>query len=238
MQFILDDTVTIGSILNALRQEGVKTSDVAKAIDGISEKPLRRALNLAGYDFQNKAPKGWHYIGSGEEPTEKSIFDYVKSSSSIVKRDTLRSKTGSRTVHTEFTRSNTDTTEDEFISSNMGMNEYEMKFTRGNKEVAATTSEFTPNSPAIHSPFTQNQTQMILEMLNEWQQKKHEEQNGEVEKTSLYERIKSLPVNDKTRKTIVIDILIGKRLDDFCAYEKVNKSDVMHLALMNFLNKY
>lgn len=200
MEIIIDEAATIGNILNVLRQVDVKTSDVAKAIDGISEETLRRALNLAGYEFQNITPKGWYYIGSGEEPTEESIFDYVQ-------HLPYRAKIGSRTVPTEFTRNKI--------------------------EVNATVP-----GAVIHSQFTQNETQMLLEMLHEWQQKKQAEQNGGLEEISLYERIKSLPGNAKIRKTIVIDELIGKRLDDFCAKEKVNKSDVMYLALMDFLNKY
>jgi predicted transcriptional regulator len=47
-----------------------------------------------------------------------------------------------------------------------------------------------------------------------------------------------LPQNDKTRKRIVIDRVIDKRLDEFCEAERINKSDVLHLALADFLEKY
>lgn len=112
---MIDEMVTIGSILNALK-EGHKAEEVAKAIDGISQKPLLKALRDAGYVYSNKAPKGWRYVGEGEEPTEKSVFDYVKRSSPGVIRSNTRVKrsntdvnsgnadVNSPVVHTQFTR--------------------------------------------------------------------------------------------------------------------------------------
>ena len=85
MNFNIDEKSTIGSILDALKVEGVKTGDVAKVIKGISEKPLRNALKQAGYEFQNKVPKGWYFIGEGEQPLNHSIFDYVKQGNTKVK---------------------------------------------------------------------------------------------------------------------------------------------------------
>ncbi|WP_028394040.1 hypothetical protein [Bacillus cihuensis] len=187
----VDQKASIRSILDVLAQEGVKTGDVAKQIPGISEKPFRNALKEAGYEFRNTGKKGWFFIGEGEEPLDKSIFDYVKSSSPK--------------VHTPFTRSN-------------------QKFAESNKE-------FTNHSPIVHEQFTQDEIHMIKEMLKSWQ---------EVTPTtpSLYDRVKQLPQSDKTRKTIVIDRVIGKRLDEFCEAERINKSDVLHLALADFLEKY
>ena len=76
---------------------------------------------------------------------------------------------------------------------------------------------------------------MIMEMLYEWQQKKVAKQNEEIEASDqIYERIKQLPKGGKTRKTIVIDKSIGERLDEYCEVERVNKSDVIHLALLDF----
>jgi hypothetical protein len=47
----------------------------------------------------------------------------------------------------------------------------------------------------------------------------------------LHDRIKWIPQDAKTRKTVVIEKSIGERLDSFCKAERVNKSDVLHLAL-------
>lgn len=191
----VDQKASIRSILEALAQEGVKTGDVAKQIPGISEKPFRNALKEAGYEFRNSGQKGWFFIGEGEEPLDKSIFDYVKSSS-------LK-------VHTPFIQSN-------------------KKFTESNKK-------FIYHSPTVHEQFTQDEIHMIKEMIKSWKEVASTTQSDEL---SLYDRIKQLPQSDKTRKTIVIDRIIGKRLDKFCETERINKSDVFHLALTDFLEKY
>lgn len=211
MSFKIDDAATLGSILNALKMEGVKTGDIAKVIDGISEKPLRRALKEAGYVFQNKAPKGWIYIGEGEEPLNHSVFDYVKRNSPA--------------VHTQFTHSNTE------VTSTI---EGEQVFTQDHTRI--TKGETNVNSPVIHPQFTQDETRMILEMLQEWKQQKQLEitsNNNE----PVHERIKVLSGGDKVRKTIVIDKTIGDRLDEYCKSEKLNKSDIIHLALIDFFHK-
>lgn len=168
MHIELENKPTIGNILAALRTEGVKTGDVAKQIEGISEKPLRTALKTAGYVFSNKAPKGWHYIGKEEEPLHNLIFDYVK-----------------------------------------------------------------PSNPK----FTRDEVVDLMTMLQEWRMQQTIPEIQKNDAPSIHERIKHLPQDEKTRKTIVIDKAIGERLDMYCKKERVNKSDILHLALMDFLDK-
>ena len=205
MSVKIDKNATIGSILNAIR-EGNKAEDVAKEIDGISQKPLLKALKEAGYAYSNKAPKGWHYIGEGTEPKEKSIFDYVYNSTGV-KRDSSKVNNSSHEV----------------IESNTRVKEDNANITR--------------ISPVVHPQFTQDELIDLVEMLQEWRLKKATEHLGIVqEPKEVHARIKILPQGDKTRKTIVIDKGIGERLDNYCKAERVNKSDVLHLALMDFLD--
>lgn len=192
MNFQVDENVTIGSILKAIRA-GNKAEHIAKAIDGISQKPFLQALKDAGYEYSNKAPKGWHYVGEGAEPLETSIFDYVK-------RGNIKVKSSSPKV----------------ISSN---------------------TEVTTVSSIAHPQFTRDEVTDLMDMLQEWRMNKAAEQMGIKEPKAVHERIKELPQGDKTRKTVVIDKGIGERLDKYCQAEKVNKSDILHLALMDFLDK-
>lgn len=90
-----------------------------------------------------------------------------------------------------------------------------------------------PSSPVVHAQFTGDEVSMIKKMLKEWQAPKVFEIN-----TGVHDRIKQIPQADKIRKTIVIDRAIGKRLDDYCKAERINKSDVLYLALQDFLDKY
>lgn len=193
----IDEQASIKSILEAMA-EGNKAEAIAKEIEGISQKPFLNALREAGYNYSNKAPKGWHYEGEGVEPLDKSIFDYVK-------RSSLPKKSNSPALHKEFTPSNT--------------------------EVIPSHNEVTVNSPMVHSQFTDDEVSMIKEMLNSWKE-------AVPVSESVHDRIKYLPQGIKTRKTIVINESIGKRLDNFCGLEKVNKSDVLNLALIDFLEKY
>lgn len=194
MNFQVESQPTIGNILEALRTDGIKTSDIAKMIEGISEKPLRNALKAAGYVFSNKAPKGWHYVAGGIEPLDKSIFDYVNPSNPKVKSG-----------NTLITRSNTDITE---------------------------------ISPIVHPQFTRDEVVDLMAMLQDWRMKNELTQvETATEHIPIHERIKALPQGDKTRKTIVIDQAIGERLDAYCKAERVNKSDILHLAIMDFLGK-
>lgn len=198
---ILDEQASIKSILEAMAA-GNKAEDIAKEIEGISQKPFLHALKDAGYKYSNKVPKGWHYVGEGVEPLDKSIFDFH------VTRSSLPKKSNSRVVHDEFTPSNTD--------------------------VIPNSNEITVNSPIFHSQFTSDEVSMIKDMLKSWKDAVPVVEVGE----SVHDRIKHLPQGNKTRKTIVIDENIGKRLDNFCGVERVNKSDVLNLALIDFLEKY
>ena len=201
----IDEKATLNSILTALRA-GNKAENIAKSIEGISQKPFLKALKMAGYEYSNKAPKGWRYTGEDPEPLDKSIFDYVNFNSTKV-------NSSSPIIHQEITQSNTD--------------------------VNSSNQDITSQSPVIHPQFTQNEVSMLMEMLFEWQQQKNIIEPSEKIKVpqQVHERIKGLPQSDKTRKTIVIDKRIGDRLDTYCKSERVNKSDILHLAIMDFLNK-
>ncbi|MBO0603527.1 hypothetical protein I2483_17820 [Sporosarcina sp. E16_3] len=181
----IDETATVRSILNALKNSNV--SDVAKQIDGISKDPLASALNAAGYKYSSATPRGWAFVGDSDEPLDKSIFDFVKSKSSAKKP---HSQPVPKTVTTD--------------------------------------------SHVILGQFTENEIRVIKEMLQSWQESASA---SEIEPT-LHDRIKQLPQEEKTRKTIVIDQSIGERFDVFCEAERLNKSDILHLALADFMDKF
>jgi len=180
-----NEIATVGSILTALKDSNI--SDVAKQIDGISKDPLSSALNAAGYKYRSATPRGWAFVGDGDEPLDKSIFDFVKPKS-------LAKKSHSQPV----------------------------------------TEVVTTDSHAIHGQFTKDEVLAIKEML-----KSRQESAPAVEmEPTLHERIKQLPREEMTRKTIVIDQNIGNRFDVFCEAERLNKSDILQLALADFMDKF
>ena len=180
-----NESTTVRNILTALKDSNI--SDVAKQIDGISKDPLSSALNAAGYKYRSLSPRGWAFIGDGDEPLDKSIFDFVKPKSSV-------KKSHSQPV----------------------------------------TKVITTDPHAIHGQFTEDEVLAIKEMLKSWQESAP---TIEMEPT-LHERIKQLPREEMTRKTIVIDQNIGDRFDIFCETERLNKSDILQLALADFMDKF
>lgn len=78
--------------------------------------------------------------------------------------------------------------------------------------------------------FTDEEIQEIRLML--------EERRNNQTVSALHDRIKQINQDEKTRKTIVLDKQLGERLDKFCKSERVNKSDVLHLAITDFLERY
>ena len=90
------------------------------------------------------------------------------------------------------------------------------------------------DSHNIHGQFTEDEILAIKEMLKSWQESAPA---VEMEPT-LHERIKQLPRDETTRKTIVIDQSIGDRFDVFCEAERLNKSDILQLTLADFMDKF
>ncbi|OXB95169.1 MULTISPECIES: hypothetical protein [Bacillus] len=203
-----DEKLTIQYILERLKN-GEKISVIAKNIDGISEKRLRQALKDAGYFFKNTGDKGWHFEGNGEEPKDKNIFDYVKKTSP------------------QKTKSNTNVNK-----SNINVNTSNTNTKESNPKV--NTSNMNANISNLS--FTQEEIAELKSIIKE--RKTRELKPNETPNQPLYERIKEIKPNKKTRKTIVIDTILGKQLDDFCNGERVKKSDIIHLALTDFLAKY
>jgi len=121
----------IGEILEAIKTE--KIADLAKRIEGISEKPLRTALKKAGYEFSNAEPKGWHFTGTGEEPLEKSIFEYhTKAAAKSRQTETQKSnnKENNKTKKTEnhdTINSNKQESRETIITENHPTNQLENK---------------------------------------------------------------------------------------------------------------
>jgi len=69
----------ISELLDSLKL-GKSVATIAKSLEGVGEKRLRKALKDAGYEFNNSGVKGWFYVGEGEQPLSSSIFDFVDKS--------------------------------------------------------------------------------------------------------------------------------------------------------------
>lgn len=94
------------------------------------------------------------------------------------------------------------------------------------------------NSPKSNikgeSEFTSEQILALKEIANQF----INEQAEETHRERLHKRIIKLPNEDMTRKTVVINKAVGDRLDVFASKTKFNKSDILSLALADFLDRY
>lgn len=85
--------------------------------------------------------------------------------------------------------------------------------------------------------FTQNEIQGLKEMLAHWRQAAWTTSSEEQDLIARIKQIKNSQ-NPKVRKTIVIDEEIGRVLDDYAERKRVNKSDLLHLAILELVEKY
>lgn len=102
----------------------------------------------------------------------------------------------------------------------------------------------TAHSPTINAEtysgcFTLDEISILKEMISNW---KTETPDVGINH-NLTERMERLEADEKEpktkiRKTIVIDEGIAKQLDDFAFKTRFNKSDIVHLALQDFILKY
>lgn len=91
------------------------------------------------------------------------------------------------------------------------------------------------DSLVLHTVFTQLEIAALKEMIGNHTRAKEE---AAPEIGGLYDRIRGIEPESKVRKTIVINESIGKALDRFADEKRVNKSDVIHLALLDFIKKH
>ncbi|PHB58155.1 hypothetical protein [Bacillus wiedmannii] len=116
------------------------------------------------------------------------------------------------------------------------------KSQNSNKEIVKTTQVSSQKSSIDSSDsnikseikFTPEQIIALQEIANQF----INEQANETNRERLHKRIIKLPNEDMTRKTVVINKAIGDRLDAFAGKMKFNKSDILSLALADFLERY
>ncbi|KLV28615.1 hypothetical protein [Priestia megaterium] len=93
--------------------------------------------------------------------------------------------------------------------------------------------EYTYELKAV-STFTDEEIEALKLMVHEF----IEEKANQTPRGRLHDRTLRLNKETTTRKTIVIDKNVGKRFDEFAARVKLNKSDLLTLALINLMDAY
>jgi hypothetical protein len=178
----------------------------------MGEKRLKKALNQAGYTYSNKAPKGWSFSGEGTGPLDHNIFNYVNSDSPEVWKKVEIPSTVQSDPH-----------ENEI---NVQLDSPRPKST-GESVVKSISQEG-------YSKLMYEELKAIRGLLQP-----NQSHVNRVSPSSLLDRIVGLDRDaEKTRKTIVINEEVAKQLDDFSKKKRINKSDLIELALLDLFERY
>ncbi|MGH0741965.1 hypothetical protein, partial [Bacillus paranthracis] len=91
------------------------------------------------------------------------------------------------------------------------------------------------NKVATPSVFTEEEIRVLKDMIASQKQKTPQPKGN---KEPLHDRLKGLAREEKARKNIFLNKGANERLEEFCKNERVNKSDIIELALEDFIKKY
>ncbi|WP_338368073.1 hypothetical protein, partial [Enterococcus faecium] len=90
------------------------------------------------------------------------------------------------------------------------------------------------NDPLGEPQFTKEELTTLKEMIQEYIQEKR----NQTSRDRLHIRIMKLQKEERTRKTVVMSESVAKKFDDFAEKMKFNKSDILELALVDFIRSY
>jgi hypothetical protein len=212
---------------------------------GINVRTVQKRLNKLGYTW-NQLDKLWEWKRIDEQPLDYEIIEVNLNSHTDEQSMSIRHTNAnlylgvSMDKDTEFIKNNTDE------SVNHSSSEVES----GVKEIASTSTIEATRENNIHTedePHMNNDSPEVsvnlykeLQAITKLLQKQTSQQHmtRKVKFGELFEKICNLDRGEKTRKTIVINEKIGDRLDYFADKTNMDKSDIMHVALLDFFEKY
>lgn len=80
---------------------------------------------------------------------------------------------------------------------------------------------------------------MMMKDFKKGQEEKKQPQSNDKERfVSPHHRLKDLSESDKVRKNIFLSTSVNDDFEEFCKRERLQKSDVVELALIDFMEKY
>lgn len=120
----------IKELLNELSITGNTIAKIAKEKVGVGEKKLKAVLHNAGYEYRNSGQKGWYYVGDGEEPLYKSVFEFIES-----KRSSPKVKQTSPISSPKVKETSPTSSQPVELDVNRGRNEGEPDFTPEEKAI-------------------------------------------------------------------------------------------------------
>lgn len=86
--------------------------------------------------------------------------------------------------------------------------------------------------------FTNHEIDVLRQMIQSWENDQEKEPYEATNGGSLYERVLAIQKEKKKRKTIVINQSVADRFDQFAHGKKMDKQDLIELALIDFMERY
>ncbi|MGG4156895.1 MULTISPECIES: hypothetical protein [Bacteria] len=200
----------IKELLEDLSVKGNTIAKIAKEKVGIGEKRLKEVLHNAGYEYRNSGQKGWFYSKEGEEPLYQSVFEFIET-----KNNSPRVKRNSHEHLPDVKQTSPIDPQPIALDVNPIRNEGEK---------------------IVHTDFTPEERMVLRELIKAYVLDEKTDHQGNID--DLYKRVVTLEKGTKVRKTIVINGEVGELLDKFSEDQKINKSDILELAILDLINKY
>ncbi|MCY8938084.1 hypothetical protein [Peribacillus frigoritolerans] len=204
----------IKEVLDDLLITGNTIAKIAKEKVGIGEKKLKEALHNAGYEYRNSGQKGWYYVGDGEEPLYKSVFEFIPKPT--------KGRKVKQTSHAGI--------------SNVKQNSHTgvSNVNENSQPILLDVNNGRSKGERIHTEFTPEEVAILKELIRDYVL----EDQQDSPKDELYQRVVTLEKGKKVRKTIVINEGVGALLDRFTNQQKFSKSDLIEVAILDLVNKY
>lgn len=223
------------------RLEDQPMIQIAKEL-GVHAKTIQRQLKRFGYEF-NKDIRKWEWKHDTEPPSQEDILlKFIGTKTETTATEPKKSKDNQPSDNSNVnTRRRTGETKVK-SKGNASESIVKQKRTASESDVKQKGNEGEKNehSPGFHIPFTQSEIDILKQMVKEYEKSPGASQKGQITADQLHDRVKTLnsDPNDKKRKTIVINKDIGSRLDKMAKAEKIHKSDLMEIALLDLFEKY
>ncbi|MCU5020538.1 hypothetical protein OCD65_28065 [Bacillus paranthracis] len=183
---------------------------------GINPSTVQRRIKKMGYTYDNST-KEWSWAGVGEEPVNEDIADKV-----------------TRQPHDNVTTTESQQS-DNTTTPVSEQQEQESTPARQVNNNVTTPKRQQRNNVTTTSAFTEEEIRLLKELVATQKQKKPQQKGTE---EPLHERIKGLVREEKARKNVFLNKGASERLEEFCKSERVNQSDIIELALEDFISKY
>lgn len=118
----------------------------------------------------------------------------------------------------------------EITASNNDITNNEEKVTEGYSGITNSNKHITQKEK---SNFTKEEIAILRKIIDEYT----ETRNGNPE-LAFFHRLRSLGKIKTTRKTVVMGKEVGEKLNEFAEHYRVDKSDILTVALIEFFEKY